>query len=73
MRLYAHVWLVCCSANMPAAVIFLYYRYEPQGKWWKKALGLARPIQVSDSVTSSTPRALFADLKILHAYLLSRA
>jgi hypothetical protein len=32
--------------NMPEAEIFLYYRYEPKGKWWAKAKKLARPIQV---------------------------
>jgi len=34
------------SVNMPGAVIFLYYRYEPTGKWWARARRLARPIQV---------------------------
>lgn len=34
------------SVNMPEAVIFLYYRYEPTGKWWARAKKLARPIQV---------------------------
>ena len=32
--------------NMPEAEIFLYYRYEPKGKWWGKAKKLARHIQV---------------------------
>ncbi|EKX54329.1 hypothetical protein GUITHDRAFT_99806 [Guillardia theta CCMP2712] len=50
----AHYLCVRTASDiMKNATIFLYYKHEPQGKWWKKAKQLLQPIRVDPVVKVS--------------------
>ena len=43
------------SVSMPRAVIFLYYRYQPKGKWWAKVILLALLLQIQILTQHTAP------------------